>query len=114
MRSLRLLFLAFALCAASACSGSDSTPKPDAAAGAVDAPPGGPDAAPGTVDAAPMGGTKNFMDPCPSGMDSECMTGLVCFNFQMKGPHCTHACTTAADCPAPSPGCSGMGVCKAP
>ena len=38
---------------------------------------------------------------------------LVCFPFTSKGPHCTVPCSADADCPAPSPGCSHMGVCKA-
>jgi hypothetical protein len=38
----------------------------------------------------------------------------VCFNFTSKGPHCTIACKADAECPAPSPGCSHMGICKAP
>ena len=45
-------------------------------------------------------------------VDTDCEMGLVCFNFNMKGPHCTLACTSDADCPAPSSGCNGMGYCK--
>ncbi len=36
----------------------------------------------------------------------------VCFNFNAKGRHCTKTCKKNTDCPAPSPGCSGQGVCK--
>jgi hypothetical protein len=54
-----------------------------------------------------------FMSECTLGMDEQCETGL-CFDFNTKGPHCTHACEVDADCEAPSEGCNGMGVCKAP
>ena len=53
------------------------------------------------------------MAECPLGDNAACSSGL-CFEFNSKGPHCTHACTLDTDCEAPSPGCSGMGVCKAP
>jgi hypothetical protein len=58
-------------------------------------------------------GTLPFMSECTLGESEECETGL-CFDFNAKGPHCTHACKIDDDCEAPSPGCSGMGVCKAP
>jgi hypothetical protein len=70
-----------------------------------EADPGGP---PG-LDAPP--GALPFLAEC--GEDEDCASGL-CFNFNAKGLHCTHACQAAADCEAPSPGCSGMGVCKTP
>jgi hypothetical protein len=57
---------------------------------------------------------KAFMEDCTS--DSECETNL-CFPFAQKGTKCTRTCTAATaatDCPAPSTGCNGMGVCKAP
>jgi hypothetical protein len=55
------------------------------------------------------GGLLPFLAPCSS--DAQCVTGH-CFPFNAKGPHCSQPCTTDQDCPAPSPGCSGMGVCK--
>jgi len=54
-----------------------------------------------------------FMSECTLGADDACETG-ICFDFNTKGPHCTHACEVDADCEDPSPGCNGMGVCKAP
>jgi hypothetical protein len=54
-----------------------------------------------------------FMAECPLGQHDRCETGL-CFDFNMKGPHCTHECETDDDCEEPSTGCNGMGVCKAP
>jgi hypothetical protein len=67
------------------------------------------DASPATQDAAP--GQLEYLEACQT--NEQCQSGL-CFNFNQKGPHCTKECTTAAECPAPSPGCNGMGVCKAP
>jgi hypothetical protein len=57
--------------------------------------------------------TLGFLCPCsPSG--EACASGLVCFDFPAKGAACTKTCSTASDCPAPSPGCNNMGVCKSP
>jgi hypothetical protein len=52
-----------------------------------------------------------FLAPCST--NAECETGL-CFPFPSKGPHCTKQCTSGADCPAPSPGCNPMGICRVP
>lgn len=52
-----------------------------------------------------------FMSDCEE--DAQCESGL-CYEFNAKGPHCTNPCESADDCPLPSPGCNGMGVCKAP
>lgn len=65
---------------------------------------GAPDA-----DAAVEGGLAGFLEPCSE--DDECVTHL-CFPFNAYGPHCSQPCTKDTDCPPPSPGCSGMGVCK--
>ncbi|MBK8255459.1 MAG: hypothetical protein IPK82_22710 [Polyangiaceae bacterium] len=45
-------------------------------------------------------------------MDSDCEMGLLCYDFTQKGMLCTKQCQSAADCPAPSSGCNGMGYCK--
>jgi hypothetical protein len=73
---------------------------------------GGRDAS--TVDASEAGASGTYMLPCgPGGTCSE--AGTTCFSFTSKGQVCTKHCATAADCPAPSPGCSTMNsVCKAP
>jgi hypothetical protein len=68
-----------------------------------------PDPDPG-VDAG-AGGDLPFMAECTA--DDQCETGL-CFQYN-EGPQlCTHECTSALQCEAPSPGCNGMGVCKRP
>ena len=55
-----------------------------------------------------------FLAPC--GANGACSeAGNVCFAFPSKGQICTKKCTTASDCPAPSPGCTpSNGVCRAP
>lgn len=44
--------------------------------------------------------------------NAQCTTG-ICFEFGPKGQFCTETCSSNADCPAPSLGCNGMGVCRA-
>jgi hypothetical protein len=89
MRHRRSLLLAALLLGlAPACSEEDAPALPDAGTG--DLP---------------------FLAVCTS--NEECATGL-CFNFNARGLHCTHACESAAECEAPSPGCNNMNVCKAP
>ena len=60
-------------------------------------------------DAGSATGKVPFLGACQKNED--CETGL-CFSFNAKGPHCSIACSAVPVCPAPSPGCSGMGVCK--
>ena len=73
---------------------------------------GSADAVP-TVDADPLAPDAMLLpiySPCA--VNEECDTGL-CFPFNMNGPHCTIECPMAPEeCPAPSSGCNGMGVCK--
>lgn len=57
--------------------------------------------------------SEDFLSECDIAND-ECGEELFCFNFNAKGAFCTHACDTPDECGAPSTGCSGMGVCKAP
>jgi hypothetical protein len=45
--------------------------------------------------------------------NAQCASDM-CFDFKVRGTFCTKACATNADCPAPSPGCNGMGVCRMP
>jgi hypothetical protein len=52
-----------------------------------------------------------FMAPCDS--NPQCASG-ICYDFVVKGYFCTTMCTADTDCPAPSPGCNGMGFCRAP
>lgn len=64
----------------------------------------------GTGGAGGGGGGAAFGEMCA--METDCADGLVCFDFNQKGQHCTLECSSAADCPAPSSGCNGMGYCK--
>jgi hypothetical protein len=52
-----------------------------------------------------------FMAECEE--NEQCETGL-CYFFNAKGKFCSKPCMTPDDCPPPSPGCNGMGICKAP
>jgi hypothetical protein len=49
--------------------------------------------------------------PCSG--NAECASGL-CYAYTAKGSHCTHPCTSDADCSPPSPQCTPKGVCKLP
>ena len=66
------------------------------------------------VDAHDASAGGAFLAPC--GANGACSeAGNVCFAFPSKGQICTKKCTTASDCPAPSPGCTpSNGVCRAP
>jgi hypothetical protein len=103
--TLRLtLLLALALAPAACSSEVDDggSPAPDAgsSAGAADA-----------GESTPL----PFLAECDPGNDQcDSSEGLLCFSFNNKGPHCTHSCSVPADCESPSPGCNGMGMCKAP
>ncbi len=68
-------------------------------------------------DAAPDVGTEaQYMQSCifADGGPGNCAPGLTCFLFPNRGAHCSHSCTQSSDCAPPSPGCNGMGECKAP
>lgn len=68
----------------------------------------------GATDAGGDGGLV-FMSACSMSAGSpQCPPGTSCDDFPAKGPHCSKPCKEATDCPAPSPGCNMMGVCKAP
>jgi hypothetical protein len=97
MSFLRRVMVCAAL-ALGACAAQDDGPSVPAA-----------DASMATLDAG--AGQLPFMAECAS--NEQCQTGN-CYPFGMKGPHCTKPCTSAADCPAPSPGCNNKGLCKAP
>jgi hypothetical protein len=69
----------------------------------------------GASDADAADGGLMFMSPCSTAAGSpQCPVGTSCDDFPAKGPHCSKPCKVATDCPAPSPGCNMMGVCKAP
>jgi hypothetical protein len=56
-------------------------------------------------------GLLPFLSPCTT--NEECETGL-CYDFNARGSHCSHACAVPEDCPPPSTGCNGMNVCETP
>jgi hypothetical protein len=64
-----------------------------------------------TIDASTL--APKYMTSCVIG-GVACEAGYMCYSFNAKGPHCSKTCSGPADCPAPSPGCSGMGICKVP
>lgn len=52
-----------------------------------------------------------LFEPCE--VNDNCASGL-CFTYGDKTMRCSLPCDASSDCPAPSPGCSGMGVCRTP
>jgi hypothetical protein len=60
-------------------------------------------------DASPDASDLPFGASCRD--NGQCATGM-CFDFTVKGTFCTKTCSSNADCPAASPGCNGMGVCR--
>ncbi len=71
---------------------------------------GGDAATPPPPDAALDASDLAFGAPCWD--NAQCQSGL-CFDYAVKGQFCSLRCSTSADCPAPSLGCNGMGVCRA-
>lgn len=100
MRILRMMTMVAALALGGACGGDD------------DGGGSGADASAECTGADPL----PFMCPCTVMDVDPCDPANAgqCFEFNDKGPHCTHECETDDDCEAPSTGCNGMGVCKAP
>ena len=47
--------------------------------------------------------------PC---WDSAQCASDMCFDYAVRGTFCSRLCATNADCPPPSAGCNGMGVCR--
>ncbi len=91
-----MVLLSLALLLTPGCGGGDD------GASIPDADPAAPDVEVGSLP---------FLAECNPSYPQECESGL-CFNFNSHGPHCSISCAAPADCPAPSSGCSGMGVCK--
>jgi hypothetical protein len=56
------------------------------------------------------GGLAGFLAPCSANAD--CASMLCHYYPGVGSSFCSKPCSTAADCPAPSPGCNGMGVCR--
>jgi hypothetical protein len=67
------------------------------------------DGVPGMTDPGEDGEAGALYTACEQ--DADCDSGL-CYSFNARGPHCTQACEDADDCPPPSSGCNGKGVCK--
>lgn len=72
---------------------------------------GGDAGAPPPSDASPDARDLPFGASCID--NANCASGL-CFDYRVRGTFCTLMCKTNTDCPAPSPGCNGMGVCRMP
>jgi hypothetical protein len=70
---------------------------------------GGGSAAPPPPDAAPDAMDLPFGASC---LDNEQCSSDLCFLYTVRGQFCTLACMSNADCPPPSLGCNGMGVCR--
>jgi hypothetical protein len=68
--------------------GLEAAPPPDASADASDLP---------------------FGSLCLS--NAQCASDL-CYDYVVKGQFCTLFCDASAQCPPPSLGCNGMGVCR--
>jgi len=68
------------------------------------------------VDASDSGsGALVFLSSCSTAAGAPpCPPGTSCDDFPAKGQFCSKPCKVATDCPAPSPGCNMMGICKAP
>lgn len=64
------------------------------------------------IDGGACEGTLEFMSECSD--NAECAESCLCFPFSTLGPHCTHECDGPEDCPEPSSGCGGRGVCSPP
>jgi hypothetical protein len=50
-----------------------------------------------------------YSSPCL--FNQQCTTG-ICFLYKVKGQFCTQFCACDSDCPPPSLGCGGQGVCR--
>jgi hypothetical protein len=84
----------------------------DACASCTDAAAPGDAASSNDLAGADASGLLPFMARCTD--NGQCASGL-CHPYPARGASfCTIPCTRDGDCPAPSPGCNGMGVCKAP
>jgi hypothetical protein len=44
--------------------------------------------------------------------DNAQCASTICFDYAVRGTFCTQLCLTAGNCPPPSNGCNGMGVCR--
>jgi hypothetical protein len=45
-------------------------------------------------------------------LDNAQCQSQICFDYRVKGWFCTRFCSCDSDCPAPSLGCGGQGVCR--
>lgn len=67
------------------------------------------DAGDGALACDPNAGPLPFMcGGCTT--NGQCSNRDTCFQFNMKGAHCTHPCSQG--CPPPSGGCGNTGMCK--
>jgi hypothetical protein len=70
---------------------------------------GGGAPAPPPPDVSPDAGDLPLGSAC---WDNAQCASQICFDYAVRGTFCTQRCFTAANCPPPSNGCNGMGVCR--
>ena len=70
---------------------------------------GGGAPAPPPPDVSPDAGDLPLGSPCWD--NAQCASDM-CFDYAVKGTFCSRQCASNADCPPPSQGCNGMGVCR--
>lgn len=63
----------------------------------------------GGADAAADSGKRALFEECA---ESDDCASELCFEYGMGQRRCTKTCSTASECPAPSPGCNNKGVCR--
>jgi hypothetical protein len=57
------------------------------------------------------GGATNLPYGAECDSNDQCSTN-ICFFYKVKGYFCTTFCACDSDCPPPSLGCGGQGVCR--
>ena len=62
---------------------------------------------------APDGGAgANHLPFAAECLDNAQCVSNICFLYRVKGQFCTQFCACDSDCPPPSLGCGGQGVCR--
>lgn len=121
IRILPVSFAALSLAATACSSPTDHGGSDAGSADTATAADGGSDT--GIIAADSGADAGGFMKPCTVlGMPGDCPPGenLTCRSYPNPAPGkdlCTHPCTpatAAVDCPPPSKGCGGMGLCAGP
>jgi hypothetical protein len=83
------------------------------ACGDTGTPTNATDACATCADAATDGGSDGGLPLFAVCTRNEDCASMVCHYYPARNTsYCTKPCTTATDCPPPSPGCNMMGVCR--